>query len=141
GLVLPIGVAGAAPEGGQAPIPWLLLLMLTTVGLPFFVLPGTGPMLQRWFAHTGHPGAENPYWLYAASNLGSMLALLGYPFLMEPRLRLAEQSRVWAGGYALLAVLVVLSAGAVWKLAPAADGSATDEADQPEPAPLTTWEK
>jgi SAM-dependent methyltransferase len=119
-VLLPVSVAGAAPRGGQAPIPWLLLLMLTTVGLPFLVLSATGPMLQKWFSGTGHPGADNPYWLYAASNLGSMLALLGYPFLMEPRLRLAEQSSVWSIGYGVLAVLVVLTAVAVWRLAPAA---------------------
>ncbi|HSU12502.1 fused MFS/spermidine synthase [Longimicrobium sp.] len=124
-LLLPISVAGAAPRGGQEPIAWLLLLMLTTVGLPFLVLSATGPMLQKWFAETGHPRAANPYWLYAASNLGSMLALLGYPFLMEPRLRLMEQSRAWAVGYGVLAVLVVLSAVALWRLSPAADPAST----------------
>jgi SAM-dependent methyltransferase len=126
-LALPIGVAGAAPEGGRAPIPWLLLLMTTTVGLPFFVLSGTGPMLQRWFAASGHPGAANPYWLYAGSNLGSMLGLLGYPFLLEPRLRLAEQSGVWTLGYALLALLVAGCAAAVWRAqAPPARPAADD---------------
>jgi spermidine synthase len=138
--LLPISVAGAAPSGGAAPIPWLLLLMATTVGLPFFVLSATGPMLQKWFADTGHPGAANPYWLYAASNLGSMLALLGYPFLMEPRLRLAEQSRTWAIGYAVLAVLVILSAWAVWRLAPAGP-SAADAAAEADAAPLSRREK
>jgi spermidine synthase len=132
--LLPISVAGAAPHGGAAPIPWLLLLMLTTVGLPFFALSATGPMLQKWFAGTGHAGADNPYWLYAASNLGSMLALLGYPFLLEPRLRLMEQSRVWAAGYALLAVLVVSCAYAVWRLAPAAV-TVPDAAASAEPLP------
>jgi len=137
--LLPISVAGAAPKGGAAPIPWLLLLMLTTVGLPFFALSATGPMLQKWFSRTGHPGAANPYWLYAASNLGSMLALLGYPFVMEPRLRLMEQSRVWAAGYALLALFVAASAYLLWRLAPAgAAASAVDEAtvDAGEAAPL-----
>lgn len=134
-VVLPITVAGAAPRGGEAPVPWLLLLMCATVGLPFFALSATGPMLQKWFSGTGHRDAANPYWLYAASNLGSMLALLSYPFLMEPRMRLMAQSRAWAAGYAVLAVLVVLSAVAVWRLAPAAaappiDGTAsTDAAD------------
>jgi SAM-dependent methyltransferase len=118
-LVLPVSVAGAAPEGGASPIAWLLLLMATTVGLPFFVLSGTGPILQRWFSETGHPGAANPYWLYAASNLGSMLALLGYPVLMEPTLRLAEQSRVWAFGYGALALLLAACARTVWRARPA----------------------
>jgi SAM-dependent methyltransferase len=112
-LALPIGVGAAAPEGTEAPIPWLLLLMATTVGVPFFVLAGTGPMLQRWFAASGHPGAANPYWLYAASNLGSMLALLGYPFLVEPRFRVAAQSAAWAGGYALLFLLITACAVAI----------------------------
>ncbi|HEU4561194.1 MAG TPA: fused MFS/spermidine synthase [Longimicrobium sp.] len=119
-LLLPLSVAGAAPQGGEAPIPWLLWLMVTTIGLPFLVLSATGPMLQKWFAGTGHPGAQNPYWLYAASNLGSMLALLGYPFLLEPRLRLAEQSLVWAIGYGVLGVLLAGCAFAVWRAAPAA---------------------
>ncbi|HEV7589246.1 MAG TPA: hypothetical protein VGO40_14115, partial [Longimicrobium sp.] len=136
-VLLPISVAGAAPHGGAAPIPWLLLLMLTTVGLPFFALSATGPMLQKWFAGTGHPGAGNPYWLYAASNLGSMIALLGYPFVMEPRLRLMEQSRVWAGGYALLAVLVVACAYLLWRLAPAGAAAAGDDvATEADAAPL-----
>lgn len=126
-LLLPVSVAGAAPRGGQAPIPWLLWLMVTTVGLPFLVLSATGPMLQKWFAGTGHPGARNPYWLYGASNLGSMLALLGYPFVMEPRLRLAAQSWSWAAGYGVLAVLVTASAVVLWRLAPA--GAAADAGD------------
>ena len=117
-IVLPVSVAGAAPDGEASPIAWLLLLMATTVGLPFFVLSGTGPILQRWFSETGHPGAANPYWLYAASNLGSMLALVGYPVLMEPTLRLAEQSRVWALGYGALAVLLAACAVAVWRARP-----------------------
>jgi SAM-dependent methyltransferase len=114
-VVLPVSVAGAAPTGGGSPIPWLLLLMATTVGLPFFVLSGTGPILQRWFSETGHPGAANPYWLYAASNLGSMLALLGYPVLVEPNLRLAAQSHAWTLGYGALAVLLGGCALAVWR--------------------------
>ena len=140
-LVLPIGVGAAAPEGGAAPIPWLLLLMATTVGLPFFVLSGTGPMLQRWFAGTGHPAAANPYWLYAASNLGSMLGLLGYPFLVEPRLRLAEQSGGWTIGYALLGLLIAGCAAAVWR-APAtrsADAEAEGTAARVTPRERATW--
>ena len=57
----------------------VLVLLSVTVGLPFFVVSATAPLLQKWFAHTGHPAARDPYFLYAASNLGSMLALLGYP--------------------------------------------------------------
>jgi predicted O-methyltransferase YrrM len=120
--VLPVAVAGAAPRGGQAPIPWLLVLMLGTVGAPFFVLSGTGPMLQRWFAHSGHADAHNPYFLYAASNLGSMLALLSYPLWVERALRLWEQSRAWTAGYAVLALGIAACAGAVWRAPGVAGG-------------------
>jgi hypothetical protein len=142
-LLLPLSVAGAAPRGGEAPVPWLLWLMVTTVGLPFLVLSATGPMLQKWFAGTGHPGAENPYWLYGASNLGSMLALLGYPFLMEPRLRLAEQSLTWAVGYGLLGVLLAACAAIVWRSAPAAGSAAvaSDAEEGAEAAPVATRER
>ncbi|HET7232185.1 MAG TPA: fused MFS/spermidine synthase [Longimicrobium sp.] len=142
-LMLPVSVAGAAPRGGAAPIPWLLGLMVTTVGLPFLVLSATGPMLQKWFAGTGHPGAANPYWLYAASNLGSMLALLGYPFVMEPRLRLAAQSGTWAIGYGVLALLVIACAYAVWRLAPAGVAAETADAasDREDAAPVAARER
>ena len=68
------------------------------VGVPFFVLSTTSPLLQRWFASTGHPAAKDPYFLYAASNAGSLLGLLAYPLLIEPRLTLAHQEWVFAGG-------------------------------------------
>ncbi|MBW3630133.1 MAG: fused MFS/spermidine synthase [Gemmatimonadetes bacterium] len=114
-LVLPISVSSAAPAGGEWPIPWLLWLMLTVVGAPFLVLAATGPMLQRWFARSGHPGASEPYHLYAASNLGSMLALLAYPLLLEPTLRLAEQTRWWMAGFILLGVLIAACGAAGWR--------------------------
>src|SRR5262249_4099518 len=84
-LVLPIGVAsgGVSTDDGN-PIPWLLALLIVSVGLPFIVLSTSAPLLQKWFARTGHPSAKDPYFLYAASNLGSMLALLGYPIIVEP---------------------------------------------------------
>jgi hypothetical protein len=106
-LTLPVAVrAGWAPPTGGAPIPWLVGLLAVSLGLPFFALSAGAPMLQRWFASTSHPNAANPYFLYAASNLGSLVALLGYPLLVEPRLRLSEQSRAWSWGYWALALLV-----------------------------------
>lgn len=115
-LVLPIGLpAGWAPPTETNPIPWLLLVLSVSVGLPFAVVSASSPLLQRWFALTGHRDAADPYFLYAASNLGSMIALLSYPLLIEPVLHLAEQSRLWALGYGLLAVLMLLCAGSIWR--------------------------
>ncbi len=93
------------PPGGD-PVAWLLLTMASSVALPFLLLSTTGPLLQRWFAHTGHAHARDPYFLYAASNIGSMLGLLAYPFLLEPRWTLQEQSRGWSAGYVLLLLLI-----------------------------------
>ncbi len=66
--------------------------MLFSVGVPFFVVSTTAPLLQKWFSATRHRAAGDPYFLYAASNLGSMLALLSYPFVLEPTLALRHQS-------------------------------------------------
>ncbi|MFM8271019.1 MAG: spermidine synthase [Gemmata sp.] len=80
------------------------------VGVPFFVLSTTSPLLQRWFAATGHPAAKDPYFLYAASNAGSLLGLLAYPLLIEPQLALQQQKWVFAGGVLGYAGLVVACA-------------------------------
>ncbi|HSO34575.1 MAG TPA: fused MFS/spermidine synthase [Labilithrix sp.] len=85
----------------------LLLVLLRSVGLPFFVLSTTSPLLQRWYAELGE---TDPYHLYAASNAGSMVALLGYPFAIEPFLALKEQSRLLTAAFAGYAVLVVVCA-------------------------------
>ena len=117
--LLPIAIpAGWTPPAQGNPAPWLLALMLVAVGLPFFVVSTTSPVLQKWFAASGHPRAADPYFLYAASNVGSLLALLTYPLWLEPRLRLLEQSRLWTWGYALLTALIAACAVALWKTKP-----------------------
>src|SRR5215471_3063020 len=84
-FVLPLGLPeGWTPPGSANPIPWLLAFLGVAVGLPFFVLSTNTPLLQKWFADSGHTSARDPYFLYAASNLGSILALLSYPILIEP---------------------------------------------------------
>jgi hypothetical protein len=124
-LVLPVGIpAGWAPPAAESPVLWLLALLLAALGLPFFIVSATGPLLQRWLAATGHPAAPDPYFLYAASNLGSLLGLLAYPLIVEPYLTLEAQSRLWAAGYAALIVLMVACCVLLWRLpaaAPAAD--------------------
>lgn len=115
-LLLPLAVpANWRPPTESNPVPSLLALLALTVGLPFFVVSTTSPLLQRWLWATRHPSAKNPYFLYAASNAGSMLALLSYPLLMEPNLRLGQQSRVWAVGYGVFILLVALCAFMLWR--------------------------
>ena len=102
-LVLPIGVpSGWSPPVDGSPVPWLLLLLVASVGLPFFVVSASAPLLQTWLASTDHPDAEDPYFLYRASNAGSVVGLVAYPLLVEPRLTLGEQSWLWSGGFVLL---------------------------------------
>ena len=114
-FVLPIAlVTQQAPTGGENPIPWLLWIMAVSVGIPFFAVSASAPLLQKWFADTGHPAGKDPYFLYAASNLGSMIALLGYPTVVEPFLPLADQSQDWRLGYMLLATLTAGCAGLLW---------------------------
>jgi hypothetical protein len=104
-LPLRLGREHVPPAGGD-PVPWLLWTMATTVGPPFLLLSATGPLVQRWFALTRHAHARDPYFLYAASNVGSILGLLCYPFVLEPRWTLAGQSRAWAIGYGVAAMLI-----------------------------------
>ncbi len=103
-ICLPLAVrGGAAPMGGDDPTWWVLASLTLSVGLPFFVLATTTPLLSRWFAVVA-PG-QDPYWLYAASNVGSLVALIAYPFVVEPLLSLRTQSIVLAVGYGVFACL------------------------------------
>jgi len=110
-LALPLQIGGGAPpDGAASPIPWLLGELASGVGLPFLALAATGPTLQRWFHQTGHPRRDDPYFLYSASNVGSMVALLGYPLLVEPLLRTSWQTRVWSGLFLVLIALLAVCA-------------------------------
>jgi spermidine synthase len=108
-LTFPILISEATvrsvPREGN-PSLWLLGSLLATVGLPFFAVSTFSPLLQKWFAETRHTGSRDPYFLYAASNAGSLLALLSYPLLLEPMLTLRGQSRLWSFAYALLVALL-----------------------------------
>jgi len=98
------------PDDQDYPIFGLVAFLGVAVGVPFFVLSTTSPLLQRWFATTGHPSARDPYFLYAASNAGSLLGLLGYPLIIEPRLTLAEQQWMFAAGVGVYVGLVLVCA-------------------------------
>lgn len=108
-LSLPLSLPSDT-DPGDNPMLWQLGTMLTMAAAPFFILSSSAPLLQQWFARSSHPKAQNPYFLYAASNFGSMLALLSYPVIIEPLLRLHDQSLTWSWGYGLLGLLILLSA-------------------------------
>jgi SAM-dependent methyltransferase len=106
---LPLAASAAwKPSGGEDPTWRILGLLATSVGLPYFVLSTTGPLVQAWHART-HPGAT-PYRLFALSNLGSMLALLSYPLLVEPTLALGRQATIWSASFVAFALLCALLA-------------------------------
>ena len=105
--VLPIGIAssfGSPPTDNIAF--WLIGLFVASIGLPFAVLATTAPLLQSWFAASGHSRAGNPYVLYAASNLGSFAGLFAYPTLIEPLLPLHTQAWIWSAGFAAFTLLI-----------------------------------
>ena len=102
-IIIPDGWENPPVSGN--PVFWQLAMMSVACGGPFFALAATAPLLQRWFSFTGHTDASNPYFLYAASNLGSMTALLLYPFVIEPHLIIRQQTVDWAWGYGILVLL------------------------------------
>src|SRR5882672_10626628 len=129
--------AGASwkPSGGEDPT-WLIFgLLATSVGLPYFVLSTTGPLVQAWQARS-HPRGT-PYRLFALSNLGSMLALLSYPLLVEPLLALGTQAAIWSAGFVLFALLCALLA---WRSRSSdANQPVAEEADSPGPGLRALW--
>jgi hypothetical protein len=120
-LTLPIAIApgwGIPPSEGTAL--WLFGLFAASIGLPFFTLSASAPLLQSWFAASGHRQAGNPYVLYAASNLGSFAALFAYPVIVEPFLTLKTQAAIWSIGFALLAMLLAVAGLLTVRAIPAA---------------------
>jgi hypothetical protein len=129
-LSLPFGISAAAVESlssSPSPYVWLLATLFGTVGLPFFAVSTNGPLLQKWFSLTPHPRARDPYFLYSASNLGSLLALLGYPLLLEPGLGLRRQAGLWTVLFAVLVVSIFACAVMLWRSGkPVPDSDVTD---------------
>jgi hypothetical protein len=121
------------PPAGSNPIPQTLLLLATIVGIPFFVVSTSAPLLQRWFGYSGHPNARDPYFLYSASNAGSLLSLLFYPAVIEPFTFLQTQAHIWLGGYVLLAALIAYCAFIIYKVAPPDEQLAAASAAAPPP--------
>src|ERR1700744_3185542 len=136
-LTLPLSIAsgwGEPPTGAYAF--WLLGLFAVSIGLPFFALAANNPLLQAWFVRTGHPDASDPYFLYASSNIGSFLALLSYPVLLEPMFTLRTQNLIWTSGYGLLIVLIA-GCGVLLLRSPAM--AAVDVLTSQSDAPAPSW--
>ena len=131
---------GPPPQSGEAF--WLLALFAVSIGMPFFALAANGPLLQAWFARTSHPAARDPYFLYAASNAGSFLALISYPIAIEPFIRLGPQSWLWTGGFYLL-ILLIGACGLLMLRHPGeaatANGTGLEEAAPPRAADIGWW--
>jgi hypothetical protein len=132
-VALPLAIApawGWPPPAGEAL--WLIGLFATSIGLPFFALAANSPLLQAWFARTDHPAANDPYFLYAASNVGSFLALVSYPIAIEPFVRLGDQARFWSIGFWLLIALVAACGALLWRSPAVAPNTALErEASAP----------
>jgi len=132
---LPLSIAGGwgePPTSGYAF--WLLGLFVVSIGLPFFALAANNPLLQAWFVRTGHPAGPDPYFLYASSNIGSFLALLSYPVLLEPMFALRTQNLMWTGGYGVL-LLLIAGCGVLLMRSPASAVADLQAEDTKSPAP------
>ncbi len=138
----PFNITNWIPPPGANPIPSTLFLLAFVVGIPFFVVSTSAPLLQKWFGSTGHPAAKDPYFLYAASNLGSLLVLFPlYPVVIEPFMDLTPQKWMWTAGYGVLVILVLACIAMIWKpsgdrrLRPAGPLPPVEPASEGQPVP------
>jgi hypothetical protein len=139
-MFLPLSIA----DGWGMPTPgreemFLLGLFAASIGFPFFALSANGPLLQAWFARSGHPDAQNPYFLYAASNVGSLLALFAYPVIAEPLSTLSFQVNLWRYGYYLLIVLITVCGALVFTRNVKGDLRATTMEAAPAMGRMVAW--
>jgi hypothetical protein len=134
--LLPIALDVApSGRGGLAPSFELLAGLTLGVAAPFVLVATSGPLVQRWFSWTDHPRSGDPYFLYAAGNLGSAVGLVAYPLVLEPLLDVPDQARWWAGGY-VLAVLLLTACALVTRRRPTRGASsAGGPTTAPAPAP------
>ncbi|MHC4154615.1 MAG: fused MFS/spermidine synthase [Planctomycetota bacterium] len=115
------------PTSLEYPVLGIMLLATACIGLPYLLLSATAPLIQRWFSVTRR--GASPYWLYACSNAGSLIALVSYPFVVEPALTRQAQAHVWSVGLVVFAVLVTYCAVRLWRYPAAAEPLATDKTE------------
>lgn len=139
-LTLPIIPAESLkPEGGADPVKGIVVLIAATVGLPYILISASGPLLQHWFSEAGLArNGHSPYRLYAMSNVGSLLGLLCYPFLIEPALGLREQSWMWSAGYGVY-FLGAAACGMMLLRSAGQSGRSDGVAETAAPAPAPSW--
>jgi SAM-dependent methyltransferase len=118
--------AATSTSFSEQPATQLLLTLLISAGVPFFVVSTTAPLVQSWFSRTSDAFARDPYFLYSASNAGSLTALIAYPFFVEPRVGVSAQSQLWFAGYIGLLGMLGLTAAVLWNR-PHASNSGTEE--------------
>ena len=132
-IVLPVGVPDdATPPDSGNPVWWQLGLMALSIGLPFFALSSSAPLVQRWLSLSAHRRAADPYFLYRASNAGSIAGLAAYPLVLEPLLGLDDQGEWWTVGYVILLLLMAACAATVLR---AREGSVSVLPDAVAPPP------
>jgi len=137
-LALPVALpSDISPPTDSNPTLWLIWTLFLAIGVPFFAVSTTAPLLQKWFSHCGHQRSDDPYFLYAASNAGSLLALLSYPFLIEPQVGLTDQRWFWSLGYGLLSLLIIACSILLWRQQLNNSAEPLDEAAEEQP-PLWT---
>lgn len=132
---LPLRISGIMGEPSvDSPTLWLLGTFAVSIAPPFAALAATAPLIQAWYARSGLSDAADPYHLYAASNIGSLIGLAAYPLMIEPFARLADQTTGWAAGFVLLAAVLLYSGWSITRV-----GASVATADQATKTTAPTW--
>ncbi len=140
-ITLPIGIADIGPaDTGSAAAFWLLKLLALSIGPVFLCVSAQAPLMQAWFARAPDKAAASPFFLYAASNAGSLLGLLAYPFLLEPFTSLPQQQALWSVGYGLLMLLMLAGGAVILRLGARLPATAPDTAGARAARPVT-WRR